>query len=60
MPRVSNHERFLKEEGKLEGKLEGKQETVIELLRNGVDIEIVIKSTGFSREEVEKLVETVY
>jgi predicted transposase/invertase (TIGR01784 family) len=51
----------LRDEGKekwmKEGKLEGKIETAKELLKNGVDINMIAKATGFSREEIEKLVD---
>ncbi|WP_340619457.1 Rpn family recombination-promoting nuclease/putative transposase [Xenorhabdus siamensis] len=43
-------------EGRLEGKLEGKKEASIDiartLLKNGVSIELVMASTGLSREEL--------
>ena len=46
-------------EGRLEGKLEGKTETTIELARefkrNGASIEMIMKATGLSREQVESL-----
>ncbi len=45
----------LKDEGKKEGNLE----TARELVKNGVDIDIIAKSTGFPREEIEKLADTV-
>ncbi len=38
-----------------EGKIEGKIEVVKNLLKNGVDIEIIIKSTGLSEDEIEEL-----
>ncbi len=54
----------LRDEGKQEGvkvgKLEGKIETARELLKNGVDIDIIAKATGFSREEIEKLVDKAH
>ena len=50
--------------GKLEGKLEGrdeqKHETALELIKSGIDINIIIKATGIAREEVEKMMETVH
>jgi predicted transposase/invertase (TIGR01784 family) len=49
-----------RDEGKKEGKLEGKLETAKELLKNGVDIDIIARATGFSREEIEKLVDKVH
>jgi predicted transposase/invertase (TIGR01784 family) len=45
---------------KKEGKREGKLETARELLKRGVDINIIAEVTGFSREEIEKLAEIVH
>ncbi len=42
-------------EGKIKGKIEGKIEVAQMLKINGVDIEIIAKSTGLSIEEIEKL-----
>jgi predicted transposase/invertase (TIGR01784 family) len=48
-----------KEEGWLKGKTEGKLETKLEvarnLIRNGVTIEIIIKATGLSEDEINRL-----
>jgi predicted transposase/invertase (TIGR01784 family) len=44
-------------EGKIEGKKEGKIEVAKNLLANGIDIEIIIKSTGLTKEKIEKLEE---
>lgn len=44
-----------KEEGRLEGKIEGKLEVAAELKRNQVPLDIIIKATGLSREEIETL-----
>lgn len=48
-----------KMEGKEEGREEGREETTIKiaraLLQNGVDMEIVQKSTGLDREQLETL-----
>ncbi|NIM15154.1 MAG: hypothetical protein GTO45_24585 [Candidatus Aminicenantes bacterium] len=38
-----------------EGLKEGKIETARELIKLGVDINIIAKATGFSKEEIEKL-----
>ena len=38
-----------------EGKQEGKREVAIELKKNNVPVEIIMKSTGLSRDEVEML-----
>ena len=55
MDRISeiNH---AKEVGKIEGKIEEKKETAKKLLEQGVDIEIVIKATGLSREEIKEII----
>jgi predicted transposase/invertase (TIGR01784 family) len=45
----------LKDEGKKEGNLK----TARELVKNGVDIDIIAKSTGLPREEIEKLADTI-
>lgn len=44
-----------KEEGILEGKIEGKIEVAIELKKNNVPVEIIMKSTGLSKEQIERL-----
>jgi len=48
------------EDGIKKGRQEAKLETARELLRNGVNIDIVVKATGLAREVIEKLVETVH
>jgi len=55
MPYVTSWERL----GKKEGKKEGKLETARELLRYGVDIDIIIKSTGLPGKEIEALAKAV-
>ena len=60
MPHVTSWERIAKKEGKKEGKREGKLETARELIKRGVDINIIAEATGFSREELEKLAEIVH
>mgnify|MGYP001461110925 CR=1 FL=1 len=42
-------------EGKIEGMIEGKIEVAKNLLQNGVDIEIIIKSTGLTENEINEL-----
>jgi len=42
-------------EGILKGKIEGKIEVAKSLKENGVSIEIIIKTTGLSKKEIEKL-----
>jgi len=44
-----------KEEGKKEGLKEGKEEVAKNLLKIGVDIETIIKSTGLTKTDIEKL-----
>jgi len=34
---------------------EGKIETAKELIKNGIDIDIIARSTGFSKKEIKKL-----
>jgi len=48
-----------KREGRMEGKREGKIETVLDFLRNGVDVNTVVKATGLSLKELEKLMKSV-
>jgi predicted transposase/invertase (TIGR01784 family) len=50
----------LKDEGKKEGKKEGKEETARELIKRGVDINIIAEATGFPKEEIEKLAAAVH
>lgn len=67
MQYVTIWEREAKKEGQVLGEKRGEKrgeekarlETARELVRYGVDIDIISKSTGLSREEIEKLVETV-
>jgi predicted transposase/invertase (TIGR01784 family) len=47
-----------KREGIQEGKREGKLETARELLKKGVDINIIASATGFSKKEIEELAKT--
>jgi len=42
---------------KEKGKIEGKIEVAKSLLENGIDIEIIIKSTGLTKKQIEKLKE---
>jgi predicted transposase/invertase (TIGR01784 family) len=44
------------QKGMKEGMKAGKLETARELLKNGVSIDIIAKSTGFSKKELEKLI----
>jgi predicted transposase YdaD len=41
-----------KVEGKAEGKVEGRAEVAIQLLKLGISLEDIIKSTGFTSEEI--------
>ena len=43
-------------EGKAEGEAEGKKETAINLLKMGIDVEIINKATGFSKKEIKQLI----
>ncbi len=45
-----------KAEGKAEGEAEGKKETAINLLKMGIDVEIINKATGFSKKEIKQLI----
>jgi len=42
-------------EGMEKGKIEGKIEVAKNLLKTGIDIEIIVKSTGLTKEEIEDL-----
>ena len=58
MDRISeiNHAKEVgKIEGKIQGKIEEKKETARKLIEQGVDIEIVIKATGLTKEETEEI-----
>ena len=44
-----------KAEGKAEGKIEGKLEIAKSMLKDGMNLEIVMKYTGLSKEEIENL-----
>jgi predicted transposase/invertase (TIGR01784 family) len=67
MQYVTIWEREAKKEGQVLGEKRGEKrgeekarvETARELVRYGVDIDIISKSTGLSRDEIEKLVETI-
>ena len=48
------------EEKRKEGIYEGKRVTAVKLLENGVDIDIIVKSTDLPKEEIEKLAETIH
>jgi len=50
----------LRGEGKEEGKKEANLETARKLIERGVDMDIIVEATGFSRQEIEKLVETIH
>jgi predicted transposase/invertase (TIGR01784 family) len=59
MPYVTSWERIAEKKGEKRGEKKGKLNTARELIKNGVDINIIAKSTGLSLEEIEKLTETV-
>ncbi|PQQ30100.1 hypothetical protein C6H66_00015 [Photorhabdus hindustanensis] len=44
-----------REEGRKEGREEGKLETARALLRHGVSLDIIVTSTGLSRDKIEAL-----
>ena len=59
MDRISeiNHAKEVgKVEGKIEGKIEEKKETARKLLEQNVDIEIVMKATGLTKEKIEEII----
>lgn len=56
MPYVTSWEKIWKKEGRQEVKLE----TAKELIKNGVDMNIISKATGFSLEDLEKMASTVH
>ena len=68
MPYVASWERIAKKEGERigekrgekRGEIKGKLETARELVRNGVDINIIARATGFSPEEIEKLTDSIH
>ncbi len=68
MPYITRYEKIAnkegkkegKREGKIEGKIEGEIDTVRAFLKIGVDIDTVIKATGLSKEEIEKIAETIH
>jgi hypothetical protein len=68
MPYVASWERIAKKEGERigekrgekRGEIKGKLETARELVKNGVDIDIIARATGFSMEEIEKLAESIH
>jgi predicted transposase/invertase (TIGR01784 family) len=47
----------VKMEGKIEGKIEGKLEVAKNLLKEGIDISVIVKATGLPEEDVKKLKE---
>ena len=44
-----------KADGKIEGETEGRKKTAINLLKMGVDVEIITGATGFSKAEIKQL-----
>jgi hypothetical protein len=55
MPYVTSWEKMGEEKGEKRGIKKGKLETAKELVKRGVDINIIVEATGFSKEEIEKL-----
>jgi predicted transposase/invertase (TIGR01784 family) len=56
----SEGEKIGEKRGRKEGKKEANLETARKLIKRGVDMDIIIEATGFTRQEIEKLVETVH
>ena len=46
---------WIKEEGKREGKREGIEQTALNFLKNGAPIDLIVKSTGLSKKQIERL-----
>ena len=44
-----------KKEGRQEGRQEGKQEIILNMLKNKIDISVISKVTGLSKDEIDKL-----
>ena len=44
-----------KADGKIEGKIEGAREIAANLIKAGIDIEVIAATTGLSKEEIEQL-----
>ncbi len=42
-------------EGKTEGETEGRKKTAINLLKMGIDMEIITQATGLQKEEIKQL-----
>lgn len=55
MKYVTTIERMAKEEGQEEGKIEEKQTIALNLLRQGLSIEIIIGATGLTIAQLQKL-----
>ena len=49
---VYEAERDGKEKGKIEGKKEGKIETAKKLLEEGISLEVIMKATGLTKDEI--------
>ncbi len=55
MPLISSMEELAKEEGREEGIQQGIQQMVVKLLGEGVELEIIAKTSGLSVEQIEQL-----
>lgn len=42
----------MKEGAKAQGKEEGKAEVAVKMLRKGIEIDIIVETTGFTKEEI--------
>ncbi|HLP58565.1 MAG TPA: hypothetical protein VK186_07045 [Candidatus Deferrimicrobium sp.] len=58
MNHVLSWERIAKKDGKIEGKIEALHDVAVELLKNGINIDIIAKSTKLSKKEIEELAAT--
>ncbi len=59
MPYVTSWERIAEKRGEEIGEKKAKLSTARELIRRGVDINIIADATGFPKEEIKKLAETI-
>ncbi|MGE5343379.1 MAG: hypothetical protein ACM3SY_18070 [Candidatus Omnitrophota bacterium] len=55
MNHVLSWERIAKKEGKEEGRIEVLHTIAVELLKNGIDIDIIAKVTHLTKKEIEEL-----
>jgi predicted transposase/invertase (TIGR01784 family) len=53
--RIEFAERNAEKKGEIKGKIEGKIEVAKSLKLNGIDVDIIAKTTGLTKEEIERL-----